>query len=177
LKEYVRNYLAHLLQQPLDLPGVAIIFTGKKGTGKDTMIDLLMEFVFGYKYTHNYENNNDFFEKHDLGRKDKFLVKIEEADRMLCMSNASALKSRITSKTETFNPKGQGKITTSNYCRFIFTTNKPNPVEMNDGERRFVIIPTSSDRKGDHIFWNKIRSLIILGRKYTKRKLHWTKAN
>jgi hypothetical protein len=161
LKDYVRNYLAHLLQQPLDLPGVALIFTGKKGTGKDTMIDFLMEFVLGYKYAHNYENNNDFFEKHDLGRKDKFLVKIEEADRALCMSNASALKSRITSKTETFNPKGLTKITTSNYCRFIFTTNKPNPVEMNDGERRFVIIPTSSDKKGDHNYWINVRKVLF----------------
>lgn len=161
LRDYVRNYLAHLLQQPLDLPGVALIFTGKKGTGKDTMIDFLMEFVLGYKYSHNYENNNDFFEKHDLGRKDKFLVKIEEADRVLCMSNASVLKSRITSKTETFNPKGMGKITVSNYIRLIATTNKPNPVEMNDGERRFVIIPTSSDKKGDHEYWIKIRKVLF----------------
>jgi len=161
LRDYVRNYLAHLLQQPLDLPGVALIFTGKKGTGKDTMIDFIMEYILGYKYSHNYENNNDFFEKHDLGRKDKFLVKIEEADRMLCMSNASALKSRITSKTETFNPKGMGKITTSSYIRLIATTNKPNPVEMNDGERRFVIIPTSSDRKGDHEFWTRVRKVLF----------------
>jgi hypothetical protein len=161
LRDYLRNYMAHLLQQPLDLPKVAIILTGKKGTGKDTLIDFLMKYVVGDKYSNNYENNSDFFEKHNLGRMDKFLVKIEEADRMLCITNASALKSRITSETETFNPKGEKGIKKTNYCRFILTTNKPNPVEMNDGERRFVIIPTSSDRKGDHEFWMKVRKVLF----------------
>ena len=156
LRDYFRNYLAHLIQKPLELPGVSIILTGKKGTGKDTLVNFMMKYVVGNRYSINYENNADFFEKHDLGCKDKFLVKIEEADRMLCLQNASALKSCITSETKTFNPKGQAKITTTNYCRFIFTTNKPNPVEMTEGERRFVIIPTSPERKGDTQYWNTI---------------------
>ena len=156
LRDYFRNYLAHLIQKPLELPGVSIILTGKKGTGKDTLINFMMKYVVGNRYSINYENNADFFEKHDMGCKDKFLVKIEEADRMLCLHNASALKSCITSETKTFNPKGQSKITTTNYCRFIFTTNKPNPVEMTEGERRFVIIPTSPERKGDTQYWNTI---------------------
>ena len=161
LYDYFKKYLAHILQKPFDTPGVAIILTGKKGIGKDTLIDFFMEFVLGMKYSHNYEKIIQFFDKHDTDRKNKFMVKLEEADRSLCMANASTLKAYITSHVSTFNPKGKSCITTTNYNRFILTTNKPNPVEMTDGERRFVIMPVSPEKKGLFDYWVNLRTKLF----------------
>lgn len=161
LYDYLLKYNAHMLQCPFDLTGVAIVITGNKGTGKDTLYDFLIEFVIGTKFAKNYETNAQFFEKHDVGRENKFLVKLEEADRSFCVKDASALKSMITARRATFNPKGKKPYSTTNYARFIFTTNKPNPMEMNDEERRFVITACSSEKRGDFAFWNEVRSKLF----------------
>jgi len=157
-KEYLLDYLAHLVQKPLENPKVALVITGLKGCGKDTLFDFLSQYVVGHKYSRNYDSNEQFFDKHDLGRQNKFLVKLEEADVLICKKNASNLKARITSNYSSFNPKGLNSFEAPNYCRNIFTTNMGNPFEMNGGERRFSIFNANISRKGDFPFWTRIRS-------------------
>ena len=156
-KEYVLKWLAHLLQKPFENPGVALVITGGKGIGKDTLIDFLIEYVIGEKYGFNYTSTGQFFDKHDTSRMNKILVKLEEANALLCYKNADELKARITSNTSSFNPKGQKVITTANYTRYVFTVNGACPVDVSDSERRFLIIPASSEKKGDMEFWSVLR--------------------
>lgn len=154
---YLLNWLAHLVQKPFDLPGVALIISGLKGCGKDTLFDFLQQFVIGMDYSFNYGSNEQFFDSHDTGRQSKFLCKLEEANRGICVRNADKLKSLITNTTEVFNPKCQKAICFPNYNRFVFTTNGACPVEMSDGERRFVVVQCSPARVGDFAFWNAVR--------------------
>jgi hypothetical protein len=155
--DYTLDYFAHLLQKPLENPKVALVLTGLKGCGKDTAIDFLMEHVVGSLYSKNYDSNEQFFDKHDTGRLNKFLVKLEEADALICKKNASNLKARITAQYSSFNPKGLNPFESANYSRNIFTTNKGNPFEMSDGERRFFILNANASRKGDFNFWTMVR--------------------
>jgi len=157
LKKYVLDWLAHMLQKPTDLPGVGLIMTGAKGVGKDTLGDFLQEFIVGKHLSTNYTTNKQFFGTHDMGKLNKFLIKLEETSRKDCFDNSSELKATITACQITVNPKGVKEITSDNFARYIFTTNKANPVDMSDGERRFVLLPCSSKRKGDYAFWCKVR--------------------
>ena len=157
LEKYVLDWCSHLLQQPTDLPGVALVLTGAKGIGKDTFGDFLQEFVVGKHLSTNYTTNKQFFGTHDTGKLNKFLIKLEETSKKDCFENASELKSSITATRVTANPKGIKEITAENFARFIFTTNKANPVDMSDNERRFVLLRVSSERRGDHQFWQKVR--------------------
>jgi hypothetical protein len=150
-----------MLQKPFDLPGVALIISGEKGCGKDTLFDLIGEFVIGMKYYFNYQSNKQFFDAYDTNRKDKFLIKLEEADRKYFLDDASYLKSMITAKQNTFNPKLQATSTVQNFIRFIFTTNKSNVAEMSQGERRFVLLNASSEKKGDFAFWDMVRETLF----------------
>lgn len=160
-KEYFLNYLAHILQKPLENPKVAVVLTGLKGCGKDTPIDIFMEHVVGALYSKNYDSNEQFFDKHDLGRLNKFLVKLEEADPVICKKNASNLKARITANYSSFNPKGLNPFEATNYGRNFYTTNKGNPFEMSDGERRFFIMNAKANRKGDYEYWKDIRKTLF----------------
>lgn len=160
-KEYFLNYLAHILQKPLENPKVAIVLTGLKGCGKDTPIDIFMEYVVGSLYSKNYDSNEQFFDKHDLGRLNKFLVKLEEADPLICKKNASNLKARITANYSSFNPKGLNPFEAANYGRNFYTTNMGNPFEMSGGERRFFILNAKSNRKGDFEYWGNIRKKLF----------------
>lgn len=74
------------------------------------------------------------------------------------MKNASALKSMITNEVSLFNPKGIKEIQAANYCRFVFSTNKGNPFEQTDGERRFLVLNAKPTKKGDTSFWSRIRA-------------------
>lgn len=159
--DYILDYFAHMLQKPLENPKVALVLTGLKGCGKDTAIDFLMEFVIGSLYSKNYDSNEQFFDKHDIGRLNKFLVKLEEADPAICKKNASNLKARITSKFSSFNPKGLNPFEAMNYIRQFFTTNEGNPFEMSGGERRFFIANANASRKGDFNFWKMIRERLF----------------
>lgn len=161
LKRYVLHWLAHLLQFPYVLAKVMLILSGSKGVGKDTLFDFLIEFVFGSFTAHNYTSNKQFFDKYDTDRKGKLLVKLEEADRKACLENGSDLKAWITGSTATFNGKLQKAVTVPNYTRFVFTTNKGNPVDFTADERRFVILPCSSEKKGDKDFWTMVRTTLF----------------
>jgi hypothetical protein len=159
LEEYLLNYFAHVLQKPLEQPGVSIIFTGQKGVGKDTLLDFFRLFVVGPKLSHNYTETRQFFDKHDTDRKDKFFIKVEDSDSALCKQHAKDLRARITAREGTVNPKGKASITFPNYVRYAFTANQAIPVGINDDqdkERRFVIFSVSSALKGNEAFFNEV---------------------
>lgn len=161
LNHYVIRWIAHILQKPYELPGVMLILSGAKGVGKDTTFDFLIAHIFGKYSAANYVDNNQFFEKHDTGRQGKFLVKLEEADRLICLKNSSALKAMVTGSEATFNAKFEKPVTVPNYCRHIFTTNKGNPVDFGDNERRFVICPCSAEKRGDLDYWTMVREKLF----------------
>jgi len=156
LEAYLLNYLAHMLKQPLDQPGVSLILTGQKGVGKDTLLDFLRLFVVGPALSHNYTQTAQFFDKHDTDRKDKIMVKVEDSDSALCKTHAKELRARITARESTVNPKGKAALTFPNYVRYFFTANQAVPVGIqddNDPERRFVIFPVSNALKGNTDFF------------------------
>lgn len=159
LKEYLLNFFAHMLQRPLDNPGVAIILTGQKGVGKDTLLDFFRLHVIGPAFSHNYTSTRQFFDKHDIDRKDKIMLKMEDSDSALCKQYAKDLRARITARENTINPKGKDAITYPNYARHFFSANQAIPVGINDDndpERRFVIMAVLSELKGNSTFWCSI---------------------
>lgn len=158
---YIIHYLAHMIQKPHELPGVALIFTGEKGCGKDTFFDFFGEHVIGKEYYTNYVKTALLFQKHDTLRANKVMIKLEEANRNLCLENDDILKPMITSHTMQVEPKGKDTITLPNYTRTIMTTNSGNPLNFTGDERRFLISNCSSERRGDSAFWTEVRELLF----------------
>lgn len=160
LKTYYLDYLAHMLQKPLEKPDVALVITGKKGYGKDTLFRLIGEYIVGSQFYVNYTDNKQFFDKHDVLKAGKLLVKVEEADPRVFMPNASSFKASITSPTLTINPKGKTPTSIPNIARYILTSNNGIPIEVNNGERRFVILNCSGEKKDNHDYWNYVYSTL-----------------
>jgi len=161
LKTYLLSYLAHIIQKPLELPCTALVLTGAKRIGKDTLMDFFGKHVLGDSNFKNYDSNTQFFDPYDVGCDNKFMVKLEEADLNMCRKNSDKLKSRISCGTSSFNPKGKSAYTSPNYTRYIFTTNKANPFDLSDGERRYVILACSPEKKDDMVFWTNVRQFLF----------------
>jgi len=157
LADFVANWFAHCLQKPYESPRVSLVVVGAKGIGKDTIFDFFMEYVIGSLFSHNFLSTDAYFEKHNCDRMHKLFVKLEEADSKICLDNKNLLKGRITSNTDSFNPKGSKTITTDNVARVAMTTNGTCPVDLADRERRFVVSKASVEKKGDSEFWKMIR--------------------
>jgi hypothetical protein len=172
LKQYLLSYLAHLIQKPFDLPGTALVLTGSQGTGKDTLFDFIGNKVLGEYNFADYSDNGQFFDHYDTKRAGKFLSKLQEADAKYCKPNASKLKGLITAKTLDYNPKGKPSFQLPNCLRQIFTTNKENPFQITDGERRYVMYSVSREKQGDHDYWTRLnRAFNAEGAGYTVGKL------
>jgi len=162
-QDYIMKWLAQLVQQPFDKPGTSIIITGEKRTGKDTPFDFFSEFVIGSDYSRNYTcGGTQFFDKHDTGRMNMFLCKIEEADRRVFLQNSSKFKTLITARDEMYNDKGRKAVGVANYNRFVLTLNPgAPPVELSDGEQRFIIASSSNARKHDIPYWTEVRKILF----------------
>jgi len=153
------EWLAHLIQRPLENSLTCMVLAGGKGCGKDTLGDLVAGLLG--RYAHNYESTQQFWEKHDQGRMGKLFVKLEEAVGAINRQNEAEFKSRITSATMTVNPKGVAPITMPNCVRYFLTTNDASPIKLDEQERRFVVIPCGGSKIGDMDFWFKIRASLF----------------
>jgi hypothetical protein len=142
---YFLDYLAHMIQKPLVNPGVAIVLTGGKGVGKDSLCNFIANYVIGKAFSYCYTSTSQFFEKHDTNFMGKIMVKLEEAEPSLMKTCAGVLRARITSEQSMANPKGQQSYQMPNYTRYFFTSNAPDPTGLNvDGrERRYLLLPFS----------------------------------
>ena len=164
IKDYILNWCAHLLQKPLDLPGVALIFVGQKGVGKDTFGDFIGTYIVGSTYYQNYSNQLQYFDKHDTFKANQFLVKVEELSKKIVSdeNNDNYFKSSITAPTTTINPKNGTPYEVKNYKRIVGTTNHSNALNVEQNERRYVFSVVSPEKMGDHAYWNKLRQVLFI---------------
>lgn len=126
-------FLAHMVQEPGDKPGIALIYQGGEGTGKSLMGNYFMNLIgknrsVACRATDALTNFNSIIDG-------KLLVLFDE---ILAGKEASAeinnqLKSIITDKHLSINEKHRKQKQVDSYHRIICTTNEP--VIMNT-ERR-----------------------------------------
>jgi hypothetical protein len=140
---FVHNYFAHMLQAPLVLPGVALILTGPKGCGKDTLLNFVLKRLLGPALGVNYDNVTALFNTHDTGSMHMVAIKVEELSARHLKPYAKPLRSLITAETRVFNTKNGAIVhNVENYVRFMGTSNEDCPVPMYDDhqvDRRFFV--------------------------------------
>jgi hypothetical protein len=158
-RSYFVKWLAHCLQKPFELPKTCIIITGQKGIGKDTLCDFFMEHVLGKHLTTNYNNTSQFFEKHDTGRVNKLMAKLEEANPHECNKNETSLNAIITASSVTVNPKLEKAYAYENFIRLIATLNAG--MLCDDINRRGLYLTASPEKMGCHEFWTELRATLF----------------
>lgn len=135
--EYVFNWCARLVQNPGAISGVALVFTGKKGTGKSS----LGEFLAPILGEQNCVRNLDDRTVHD-GRNAVFATKL-----LVCAEEVNVrdglmprLKAWITNSKVVVDTKFVPEYEATNRMSWIMASNelRPVPVEGSD-DRRFSV--------------------------------------
>jgi hypothetical protein len=155
--DYMLRWFARMIQDPFHKSGVCPIFINQgQGTGKDTVC-LWIKKVMGNHVGH-FQQDEQLFEKHDTQKEGAVMMYLEEVGSGVCKSKAEALKSMITSDTFSINPKCEKGYSVPNVGNFIMTTNKTDPVRIENTDRRFFPITGSKRLMGNTDYWDFLYS-------------------
>jgi len=159
---FILDHMAWMLQFPGLRTDVVVILYGKEGCGKNAMYDRLLGRIMGrtyYAYTFNPEALTD---KHSELNNGKILVVVDDFNPGKGKKVAEELKSRSTSETVAYEPKGIQSMQLSNYSNFVFMTNELNALSFKGECRRQVLVECSDELCGKtHAdFWVKFEAYI-----------------
>lgn len=157
---YFINFLAHLIQKPNERIPICFILKSKQGVGKNVLLDVIGS-IIGKAHYITSSNPKDFFGDYAEGFYRKLLVNINECEGKDTFDFEGKIKSFITEKTITLNPKFVRQTTISNFARLIIFTNKPNPIpiDVRSKDRRFCVFQSTDkylDKKYGTTFWEKL---------------------
>jgi len=138
---YVLDFFAHLYQYPQNKPRYALIFTGGKGTGKNTISDMLGKHLLHHDNFYGSDDKSQFFGKHNTQLERNLLAVMNELTYGGEHSTDSILKGMITETSRSIEPKGIDKYMVDNFSRIVTTSNEAwsVPAKGKD-ERRYCVI-------------------------------------
>lgn len=152
--EYLLNWMAHMIQRPGELPGIAIVFRGPQGVGKGVATDELGRLVEPhYIALTGMEQLVGRFTGH---LKDKLLVYANEATWGGNKSAEGALKAMITDPDSSVEQKFKDVVRIDNYKRIMVSSNEDWAVPIGKDDRRFFVLDVGSEHKEDHPYFEAI---------------------
>ena len=136
-KIWVEKWLAFPLQNPgVKLLSSVVIYGQAKGTGK-TFIAYLMGDIYGDNFIE--VDNDDLGGAFNAWAKNKQFIYGDEITGGESRLDADKLKRIITRETVTINDKYVPHYTIPDRCNYLLTSNHPDAVFLEDGDRRYFI--------------------------------------
>ena len=155
--QYVRSWMANLVQFPEKPNGTMIVLQSEQGAGKG----IVGEFLVKLLGTHCAGKTEDL--EKVTGRFNGFL----ERKALIILDDTSSadsyktgcwnkLKSLITDEVQTIEKKGLETCTIKNTCSFMMFTNQTAGVKIEASDRRMCVLRCSSDRIGDYDYFDRL---------------------
>ena len=147
--DYILNWIAFKVQNPLSKPLTSLIFIGPPGTGKGTFNGILREMIGTHNTkTLNSSDLNNNFNSHYIHA---LLTICDEAMASEgFLDNSQKLKQLITDTHIMCAGKNQPLFSIENRSAFIFSSNKNKPILIENGDRRFSVFRTPFAVFGDN---------------------------
>jgi len=140
--EHFMNWLAFIAQFR-DRTTTAWIFQGTFGTGKGVLMNQVLKPIFGETQT-VIKRAGELSEKWTDFVVGKFIIFIDEVQTSAFSDEAGVianLKNFITEPTVTVRMMNKNAYAMENYGNWLFASNKPDPVKVDKGDRRFNVGP------------------------------------
>jgi hypothetical protein len=157
--DYIVKWIAQMFQYP-EVKSIAPTLVGAEGTGKSTVIKTLSAMMGKGKVLETKKPSRDVVGEFNELMESAFLVNIGESKLKDNKEGRSEILGLITDPILPINKKGFNKYSINSYHRFIYDSNNLNCTETSRGDRRNIIIYTSSEKKGDVQYFNKINEYI-----------------
>ena len=145
--EHYMNWLACIAQYRARTM-TAWIFQGVPGTGKGVLMNKILMPLFGETQT-VVKRAGELSEKWTDFVAGKFLVFIDEVQTSAFRDEAGVianLKNFITEPTVTVRMMNKNSYAVPNFTNWMFASNKPDPVSVDKGDRRFNVGPYQANK-------------------------------
>lgn len=153
---YLLDYFAHIIQKPHIKTGVCLLIQGLQGTGKTTLVEILLKKIMGKRYVYDTADIDKIVGKFNSSIAGKLMVVLNEATGKDTKDVVDKIKDIITRTDATIELKGVDAFEVEDYCNYCFTTNNIKPVCITSDDRRFQVIECSDKYKQDTIYFNKL---------------------
>lgn len=155
LFDWLIGYFAHLIQKPWEKPLVSLVFRGKKGVGKNALIDrvghlLGCHYLLSASRRYLVGNFNGHLEN-------CLLFVLDEAFWSGDKQAEGAIKDLITGNHHVIERKGQEAYQVDNCTRVVIIGNEDWLVPATHDERRFAVFDVGDGKKQDRGFFQEMR--------------------
>lgn len=184
-KNYVLNWFSRIIQDPTNRPQTGLVFYSKEhGVGKNIFTNYFANEILGYDLSVSAKNVDKIFGRfNSILAKCMFLI-VEEASGEL-KKFMEEMKNMITEPTIVIEKKNIDSGTYRNFLNIILNTNKADVLDIDDKDRRFVVLCVSAIMKGNDTYYNKLNECMknkqntALFIKYLREeiKCDWTTAD
>ncbi|WP_353647031.1 DUF5906 domain-containing protein [Mesorhizobium sp. WSM2240] len=156
---YIVGWLADLVQNPGRKPGVALVFKGGKGAGKDTLAVILRRIV-GKRHVAHVTRSDALTQRFNAPFATALLVHVEDSFWSGAQDKKGTLQALITSETMPIEKKGVDTVEVDSFLRMFMTTNESWAVPATHDERRYAVFDVSDSRMEDKAYFNALYSEI-----------------
>lgn len=157
--EYFEKWIAHMFQFPQQKSTCPILIS-QEGSGKGTLNQVIKLIMGGKKYTETTNPARDIFGSFNAQMADSYLVNINEISKKDLCDYMGLLKGLITDSALIINEKGISQYTIKSFHRFIMTTNNTDPIVLSADNRRFWVVRSSDEKKGDKIYFDRFNDIM-----------------
>jgi hypothetical protein len=146
VKDYIIKWFAQMFQYPA-IKTIAPTFISEEGAGKGSLIDELISPMMGNcKILPTTTPSRDVWGPFNSLMASSFLVNLNEMNKKEAQDAEGQIKGLITDPRLNINKKNQDPYEIKSYHRFLITTNKKDPINTKKGDRRNLIIESSSEK-------------------------------
>jgi hypothetical protein len=155
LFKWLMGYFAHLVQKPWEKPLVALVFRGKKGVGKNALIDRIGH-LLGSHYLLS-ANRRYLIGNFNGHLENLLLFALDEAFWSGDKQAEGVLKDLITGKDHVVEHKGKEPYSVKNCTRVIIIGNEHWLVPASHDERRYAVFDVGEGKKQNRTYFQKMR--------------------
>jgi hypothetical protein len=152
--DYIIGWMAHTVQHPDNLLGVAIVLRGGMGTGKGVFASNFGK-LFGRHYM-PVTQSSQLTGKFNAHMKDTVVLFADEAFWAGDKQAEGTLKGLITEPFITIEGKGENAFKMKNHLHMMFATNNDWAVPAGPHERRFFVLDVGDKHMQDRVYFNAI---------------------
>ena len=153
---YVIGWLAHMIQRPEEKPGVALVLKGKKGTGKDTLVEYMAR-ILGQRHVPTVAHSEHVTGRFNARLESALLLHVQEGTWAGDRKAEGVLKFLVTSPYIEIERKGVDTFNLPSILRMFISSNEDWVVPASEDERRWAVFEVSNARRGDEPYFNALR--------------------
>lgn len=159
--DYVLRWIAFMLQHPGTLPGAAIAFRGREGTGKSTLGRALLRIAGAHGLT--VSSPEQFAGRFNSHLRNVAFLFADEAFWPGRKDAEGVLKQLVTEPVIAFEGKGADIVSGRNLTHLMLASNNEWVVPAGLDARRFAVFDVSDERRNDAAFFAALNAQMEAG--------------